>query len=84
MYYDQHIVDVLSVEYKPVPTTAFKMLCRVAVLCSKTEYDPNDMDLPPEERKILGDASERAVFICMENIVGNVVTRRNMNPKVLE
>lgn len=82
MYYDQSILDVLDLNYRPIPTYSFKILCRIGVLCSRAEYHADDMDLPPENRRILGDASEQAVFKLMETMVGNIYDRRNKNPKV--
>lgn len=82
MYFEHEIKDVLHSEYVPFPSYSFKVLCRVGVLCSKAQYHVNDMDLPPEERRILGDASEQAVFQSMEAMVGNVLDRRLKNPKV--
>ncbi|KAI4457024.1 sodium/potassium-transporting atpase subunit alpha [Holotrichia oblita] len=84
MYYDLDIVDVLHPTYRAFPTASFKVLCRVGILCSKAEYHVNDMDLPAEERRILGDASEVAVMKAMEVMVGDILDRREKNPKICE
>ncbi|GJQ79984.1 hypothetical protein Trydic_g9459 [Trypoxylus dichotomus] len=84
LYYDLDIVDVLDTSFKPSPTYGFKVLCRVGILCSKAFYHVNDVDLPPERRRVIGDASEEAVVRVMENLVGDVMDRRAKNPKICE
>lgn len=83
-YYDKQIIPVLD-SYKDVQfTPGFHNLAKVAMLCNRAEFQPNQDSIPIEIRPCIGDASETAVLRCMERLVGNVKKIRRKLPKVAE
>lgn len=63
---------------------AWKALVRVSCLCSRAEFQPGQLNVPPLKREALGDASEIAILKYMEIITGSVVAVRQRSPKVFE
>lgn len=83
LFYDNHpfyvLIDDKSLNQK---SQAFKALCRVAVLCNTATFDSEDLLLPINDRRTIGDASESAILKNMEWIHGKVIETRDTNPKV--
>ncbi|GMT29389.1 hypothetical protein PFISCL1PPCAC_20685 [Pristionchus fissidentatus] len=59
-------------------------LTRVAALCNRAEFKPDQKDVPILRRECTGDASEVALLKYSEIAFGDVVEYRNANPKVVE
>lgn len=82
--YDAKTISTLD-NYDDVKLTAgFENLARVAMLCNRAEFQPNQDDIPIDSRLCHGDASETAVLRIMEALVGNVKSFRRKCPKVVE
>uniref|UniRef100_A0AC35U2K9 Sodium/potassium-transporting ATPase subunit alpha n=1 Tax=Rhabditophanes sp. KR3021 TaxID=114890 RepID=A0AC35U2K9_9BILA len=62
----------------------FQALARVATLCNRAEFMPNQKDVPILRRDCTGDASEIALLKFTEIICGNVMNTRKENTKVVE
>ncbi|EFA81309.1 P-type ATPase [Heterostelium album PN500] len=64
----------------------FQTLYKVSALCNKTVFDRSDenfADIPIQQRKCIGDASESALLKFCEN-VSNVESYRALYPKIFE
>ncbi|XP_017266450.1 sodium/potassium-transporting ATPase subunit alpha-2 [Kryptolebias marmoratus] len=59
-------------------------LSRVAGLCNRAVFKPGQEHLPVLMRDTAGDASESALFKCIEVCCGNVTEMRERNPKMAE
>uniref|UniRef100_A0AC35FB89 Sodium/potassium-transporting ATPase subunit alpha n=1 Tax=Panagrolaimus sp. PS1159 TaxID=55785 RepID=A0AC35FB89_9BILA len=59
-------------------------LLRIAALCNRAEFKPNQNETPVLKRECTGDASEIALLKFAELSLGNVIDFRNKNPKVVE
>lgn len=59
-------------------------LSKVAALCNRAEFKPDQEEIPVLKRECTGDASETALLKCCELCVGNVMQMREKNPKLVE
>uniref|UniRef100_A0A914Y7B9 Na(+)/K(+)-exchanging ATPase n=1 Tax=Panagrolaimus superbus TaxID=310955 RepID=A0A914Y7B9_9BILA len=59
-------------------------LLRVAALCNRAEFKPNQNETPILKRECTGDASEIALLKFAELSLGNVIDFRAKNPKTVE
>lgn len=84
LYYDEEIVPTTDNFENIKLTPGFHSLARVAMLCNRAEFTPNQDDVPIDNRVCTGDASETAVLRCMEHLTGNVKNFRRKFPKVAE
>lgn len=87
LWFDNKVVDVdISKGYvgdgKSSPT--WEALSRVACLCSKAEFLPNQEKVPVMKRECSGDASETAILKCLELSIGNVLKYRQKHRKIFE
>ncbi|XP_049854932.1 sodium/potassium-transporting ATPase subunit alpha-like [Schistocerca gregaria] len=62
----------------------FLALARVAMLCSRAEFDAEQLDLPVYARRVFGDASETAILKFLEAALGGVEEYRQQHQKVFE
>merc|ERR1719228_1796443 len=62
----------------------WKTLERVACLCNRAEFKPNQENVAILKRDVLGDASEAGILKCTELSNGNVMDFRRRNKKVCE
>lgn len=60
---------------------AYESLSLVAILCSRATFIDDD-DVPINNRRTTGDASESAILKVMERLEGNVEEKRKKYPKV--
>lgn len=63
-------------------SSGFKSMCRVAILCNRAVFLPNQSDISIKLRTITGDASETGVLKFMEMVHGNTAGYRHKYPKV--
>merc|ERR1712013_263470 len=89
MWFDNKIVEADTSEDqsgsafdKNAP--GWKTLERVACLCNRAEFKPQQNDLSILKREVNGDASEAAILKCTELSKGNVMDYRARNKKVCE
>lgn len=61
----------------------FKALARIATLCNRAEFKGGQDGVPILKREVNGDASEAALLKCMELALGDVMTIRKKNKKVI-
>lgn len=89
----QLLLDGRTIDVSKTPpqeythTRSWIKLIRVAALCSRAEFDPDetyDEDIPIALRKVNGDASEAAILRYVETTLGNVQGRRERNKKICE
>merc|ERR1711881_579408 len=64
--------------------TGWKILERVACLCNRAEFKPQQENVSVLKREVNGDASEAAILKCTELSKGNVMEHRKRNKKVCE
>ena len=57
---------------------------RVAALCNRAEFEPEQDDIPVLKRDCIGDASESAILKWVEIVQGNCIQTREQNKKVAE
>merc|ERR1711881_370918 len=62
----------------------WKFLERVACLCNRAEFKPQQENVSVLKREVNGDASEAAILKCTELSKGNVMEHRKRNKKVCE
>jgi sodium/potassium-transporting ATPase subunit alpha len=62
----------------------FLCLGRVAALCSRAKFLPDQENLPSQDRKVNGDASESAILRCMDMHFGGVEKFQNARKKIFE
>ncbi|XP_049633579.1 sodium/potassium-transporting ATPase subunit alpha-2-like [Suncus etruscus] len=62
----------------------WKILSRVAGLCNRANFKPNQEKIPISQRDTAGDASESALLKFIEQTCGSVQNMRQQNPKVAE
>merc|ERR1712172_163858 len=62
----------------------WKTLERVACLCNRAEFKPQQENVPILRREVSGDASEAAILKCTEPSKGGVMAYRAANKKVCE
>lgn len=84
LYYGDQIFPILESIKGVQLTEDFRCLAKVSMLCNRAEFQPNQEEVPIENRTCMGDASESAVLRCMERLVGNVNKIRKSSPKVFE
>ncbi|CAD5221584.1 unnamed protein product [Bursaphelenchus xylophilus] len=73
-----------SEDQKRVPGHTETNLLRVAALCNRAEFKPDQDNVPISRRECTGDASEIALLKYTEITVGNVPAYRRKNPKMAE
>merc|ERR1711936_423707 len=64
--------------------SGWKTLERVACLCNRAEFKPQQENVGVLKREVNGDASEAAILKCTELSKGNVMEYRKRNKKVCE
>merc|ERR1719320_839111 len=64
--------------------SGWKTLERVACLCNRAEFKPQQENVSVLKREVNGDASEAAILKCTELSKGNVMEYRKRNKKVCE
>merc|ERR1712055_497430 len=64
--------------------SGWKTLERVACLCNRAEFKPQQENVGVLKREVNGDASEAAILKCTELSKGDVIGYRKRNPKVCE
>uniref|UniRef100_A0A671UA17 Sodium/potassium-transporting ATPase subunit alpha n=1 Tax=Sparus aurata TaxID=8175 RepID=A0A671UA17_SPAAU len=62
----------------------WRSLARVASLCNRATFKPNQEGVPIPKRIVVGDASETALLKFTELTVGNIMDYRNRFKKVVE
>lgn len=62
----------------------WKALGRIACLCNRATFLPDQANVPVLKRDTAGDASESALLKCVELSIGDVMGRRARNAKVAE
>lgn len=72
----------LGIQYDRT-SPGFKALARIATLCNRAEFKGNQDNVPILKREVNGDASEAALLKCMELALGDVMTIRKKNKKVI-
>merc|ERR1711931_513919 len=89
MWFDNKIVEADTSENqsgnsfnKQAP--GWQTLERVACLCNRAEFKPNQENVAVLKREVNGDASEAAILKCTELSKGNVMEYRKNNKKVCE
>jgi len=89
MWFDNQIIEADTTEDQSgaqydKTSDGFKALARVAALCNRAEFKPNQEGVPILKREVNGDASEAALLKCMELALHDVQGYRNKNKKVCE
>ncbi|XP_054716444.1 sodium/potassium-transporting ATPase subunit alpha-like [Uloborus diversus] len=89
MWYDNQLIGAETVNDEvefncDKNTIGWRALARVACLCSKTEFAPDQEETAIFKKKCIGDPTEGAILKCMEKEVGNAVDVRQKNFKVCE
>merc|ERR1712179_399306 len=64
--------------------SGWKTLERVACLCNRAEFKPQQENVGVLKREVNGDASEAAILKCTELSKGNVMEYRKRNKKICE
>merc|ERR1711892_95851 len=64
--------------------SGWKTLERVACLCNRAEFKPQQEQVSILKREVNGDASEAAILKCTELSKGNIMEYRKRNKKVCE
>jgi magnesium-transporting ATPase (P-type) len=62
---------------------AFIEAVRVSALCNRAVYDQSTIDFPPQQRKVIGDASDTGILLFAEEFCKAVQVRDSFN-KLLE
>merc|ERR1711887_270882 len=89
MWFDNKIVEADTSEDQSgsgfnKEASGWKTLERVACLCNRAEFKPQQDNIGILKREVNGDASEAAILKCTELSKGNVMDYRNRNKKVCE
>jgi sodium/potassium-transporting ATPase subunit alpha len=89
MWFDNQIVEADTTEDQTgcgfnKNSSGWKMLERCAMLCNRSEFKPNQENVPILKREVNGDASEAALLKCTELSNGNVMDYRRRHKKVCE
>lgn len=89
MWFDNEIIEADTTEDQSgcqydKSSPGFVALARIATLCNRAEFKPNQDNLPILKRETNGDASESALLKCIEMSLGDVAGRRLKNKKVAE
>merc|ERR1712172_154390 len=89
MWFDNKIVEADTSEDQSGTSfnkeaSGWKTLERVACLCNRAEFKPQQENVPILRREVNGDASEAAILKCTELSKGNVMDYRARNKKVCE
>merc|ERR1711971_389423 len=89
MWFDNKIVEADTSEDQSGTSfnkeaSGWKTLERVACLCNRAEFKPQQENVPILRREVNGDASEAAILKCTELSKGNVMDYRKRNKKVCE
>jgi len=89
MWFDNQIIEADTTEDQSgaqydKTSDGFKALARVATLCNRAEFKPNQEGVPILKREVNGDASEAALLKCMELALHDVMSYRSKNKKVCE
>ena len=89
MWFDNEIVEADTTEdqsggAKFKNKDGWKKLFRVAALCNRAQFHPNQENVPILKRDVTGDASEAALLKCCELARADVVGYRKDRPKVCE
>lgn len=83
MYFPGKIIDVLVDEPDLDKTSeSYKSMCRIAMLCNRAVFLPDQSEISINYRVVIGDASETAVLKFMERIQGETAAFRAKHPKV--
>ncbi|OWA53169.1 Sodium/potassium-transporting ATPase subunit alpha-2 [Hypsibius exemplaris] len=56
------VLDMMADKKNASPSSSFADLMRIAGLCSRAKFRPEDMALPIAKRRVVGDASESAIL----------------------
>ncbi|XP_065845622.1 sodium/potassium-transporting ATPase subunit alpha-3-like [Oscarella lobularis] len=89
LWYDGEIVEVDTTEDQSgqgfdKTSSGWKAIGRIAGLCNRATFKPDQDDLHIFARECSGDASETALLKCVELAAGSVEDMRKRNPKVAE
>merc|ERR1711981_248928 len=89
MWFDNKIVEADTSEDQSGSSfnkeaSGWKTLERVACLCNRAEFKPNQEQVSVLKREVNGDASEAAILKCTELSKGGVMEYRKRNKKVCE
>ncbi|XP_545754.3 sodium/potassium-transporting ATPase subunit alpha-4 isoform X1 [Canis lupus familiaris] len=89
MWFDKTIYEADTSEEQTGKTfakgsTTWFILARIAALCNRADFKPNQETLPIAKRATTGDASESALLKFMEQSYSSVKEMREQNPKVAE
>lgn len=89
MWFDNQIIEADTTEDQSgaqydKTSDGFKAIARVASLCNRAEFKPNQEGVPILKREVNGDASEAALLKCMELAIHDILGYRNRNKKVCE
>lgn len=89
MWFDNQIIEADTTEDQSgaqydKTSEGFKALARVASLCNRAEFKPNQDGVPILKRDVNGDASEAALLKCMELALHDVMSYRKRNKKACE
>merc|ERR1711970_1175256 len=89
MWFDNKIVEADTSEDQSgsafnKEASGWKTLERVACLCNRAEFKPQQENVGVLKREVNGDASEAAILKCTELSKGNVMEYRKRNKKVCE
>merc|ERR1712013_142589 len=89
MWFDNKIVEADTSEDQSgsafnKEASGWKTLERVACLCNRAEFKPQQENVSVLKREVNGDASEAAILKCTELSKGNVMEYRKRNKKVCE
>ncbi|CAG5896380.1 unnamed protein product [Menidia menidia] len=89
MWFDDQIHEVDTTEDQTgfgfdMSSSTWTALSRVAGLCNRADFRAGQEHLPIPMRETAGDASESALFKCIEQCCGSVREMRARNPKVAE
>merc|ERR1712142_975765 len=89
MWFDNKIVEADTSEDQSGSSfnkeaSGWKTLERVACLCNRAEFKPQQENVSVLKREVNGDASEAAILKCTELSKGNVMDYRKRNKKVCE
>merc|ERR1712117_341744 len=89
MWFDNKIVEADTSEDQSGSSfnkeaSGWKPLERVACLCTRAEFKPQQENVSVLKREVNGDASEAAILKCTELSKGNVMGYRAANKKVCE
>merc|ERR1712106_1274363 len=89
MWFDNKIVEADTSEDQSgsafnKEASGWKPLERVACLCNRAEFKPQQEQVSILKREVNGDASEAAILKCTELSKGNIMEYRKRNKKVCE